>query len=103
MRRDQGWVVPMSEPILGPDATLRDVVQMIEQTRRLIAVLVDPDGRLLGILSDGDIRRALLAGYGLQSAAAAAMTRNPIVASTDVASEDWLAFMIERGVNAVPV
>lgn len=93
----------MSEPILGPDATLRDAVQMIEQTRRLIAVVVDADGRLLGILSDGDIRRALLAGHGLQSAAAAAMTRNPIVGFTAAAPEEWLAFMTERGVNAVPV
>ena len=92
----------MSEPILVGDATLRDAVQIIEQTRRLIAAVVDADGRLLGILSDGDIRRALLAGHGLQSTAAAAMTRNPIVASA-AAPEEWLALMTERGVNAAPV
>ena len=53
----------MSEPILvrRRDAARRR--RVIEQTRRLIAVVVDADGRLLGILSDGDIRRALLAGH----------------------------------------
>ena len=93
----------MSEPILGPDATLRDAVQVIEQMRRLIAVVLDADRHLLGVLSDGDIRRAFLAGKGLQSAAAAAMTPNPILADTAAGPQGWLELMLERGVNAAPV
>src|SRR3569833_2746684 len=92
----------MSEPILHPDATLRDAVRVIEQTRRLITAVVDAAGRLLGILSDGDIRRAILAGQALDGPAAAAMTRDPILARANH-PEDWFAIMRERGVGALPV
>jgi dTDP-glucose pyrophosphorylase len=93
----------MSEPILGPEATLREAVQAIEHTRRLIAVVVDGDKKLLGVLSDGDIRRALLAGQSLDGPATAAMTRAPILADDADGPQAWLAVMLERGVSAVPV
>ena len=92
----------MTEPVLAPDATLRDAIRVIEQTRRLIAAVVDNDGMLLGILSDGDIRRAILAGQELDQPAVKAMTRNPIVASSSE-SDRWFELMRERGVGAVPV
>jgi dTDP-glucose pyrophosphorylase len=95
-------VVPVNEPTIPADATLRDAVRAIEQTRRLIVAVVDAEDKLLGILSDGDIRRALLAGNGLDSAAAIAMTRDPIVTSA-AQPEEWFALMRDRGVGAVPV
>ena len=73
--RDARRLVPMSEPILSRMRALRDAIAAIEHTRRLIAVVVDADGRLLGVLSDGDIRRALLRGRTLDRPAADAMTR----------------------------
>jgi len=93
----------MSEPILAADATLREAVRVIEQTRKFIVAVVDADGKLLGVISDGDIRRALLAGNALDSPAANAMTRNPIVVSSADSPDSWLAMMTERGVGAVPV
>lgn len=93
----------MSEPKLHSDATLRDAVRVIEQTRRFIAAVVDAEGMLLGVISDGDIRRALLAGSGLDSPAANAMTSSPIVASAAQRPDEWFALMTERGVGAVPV
>ena len=92
----------MNEPILAPDATLRDAIRVIEQTRRLIGAVVADDGKLLGILSDGDIRRAILAGQGLDDLAVKAMTRDPIVALASQ-PDRWFELMRERGVGAVPV
>lgn len=93
----------MSEPTLSANATLRDVVRVIEQTRRLIAVIVDSNGHLLGILSDGDIRRALLAGKGLDSPARDVMTANPITGPAAARDEELVHIMRSRGVAAIPV
>ncbi len=84
-------------------ATLRDAVAAIESARTLICAIVDPAGRLLGILSDGDIRRALLAGATLDSPASGAMTRNPIVAPADATPGELRDRMIERRVAALPL
>src|SRR5262245_54985800 len=93
----------MTEPLIFADATLRDAIRVIEHTRRLIACCVTGDGRLLGILSDGDIRRALLGGLSLDSPVAPALTRQPIVAPARLPPDELRDFMIRRGVAAVPL
>jgi dTDP-glucose pyrophosphorylase len=96
-------VVPVTEPTLSESATLRDAIALIERTRRLIIAVVDADGRLLGILSDGDIRRGILAGIALESPAANAMTRAPICGSSQARPDELIDLMMVRGVAAVPV
>ena len=93
----------MSDPVLPPDATLRDAIAAIEHTRCFIAVVVAKDGKLLGILSDGDIRRTLLIGKSLESPAADAMTRAPLTASSELDKGEVLDFLLTRGVAAAPV
>ena len=48
------------EKALSTDATLYDVVKAIEASRKRIAVVTDGSGKLLGTLTDGDVRRCLL-------------------------------------------
>jgi len=43
-----------------------------------IAFVVDKNGRLLGVVSDGDIRRAILSGKSLNSEVSEVMNRDPI-------------------------
>ncbi len=93
----------MTEPILTADATLRDAVRVIEQTRRFIAVVIDVDRRLLGTVSDGDIRRAILAGKSLESPAAEAMATSPITGDADSSNEELLDMLWTRGVAALPL
>lgn len=49
------------------EATLEDVMQCINKNSKGIAFIVDNDNKLIGVLSDGDIRRLLLEGYGLKA------------------------------------
>ena len=49
------------------DATLRDAMQAINRGGLGLALIVDGVGRMAGLITDGDIRRALLAGSGLES------------------------------------
>src|SRR5436309_11005883 len=93
----------MSEPTLPANASLRDAIAEIEHTRRLIAAVIDADGKLMGVLSDGDIRRALLRGIGLDSPAAEAMTRQPIVGQVSTPDDALCNFMVTRGVAAIPL
>ena len=49
-----------------PDATLRQAAQGIDDGGVEIALVVDADRRLVGTISDGDLRRALLRGADLR-------------------------------------
>jgi arabinose-5-phosphate isomerase len=70
-RGDEMPVVPDSAPL---DAVIREM-----SAKRLgCAGVVDPAGHLAGIVTDGDLRRAVERGAGrLPPTAAAAMTRSP--------------------------
>jgi dTDP-glucose pyrophosphorylase/CBS domain-containing protein len=72
-------------PVVQADASLREAVEVIEQRSASICLLVDPDGRLVGSLSDGDVRRAFLAGAGLDDRARAWARPDPatVPAGTD--------------------
>ncbi len=96
-------MVPVREPVVSPAATLRDAVEVIEATRLFIAAVIDDDRRLVGVVSDGDIRRALLAGKDLQSPVTAAMTLDPITFLADAPHAELIAFMAAMQVAAVPL
>jgi arabinose-5-phosphate isomerase len=64
---------------VAPEASLKEVI--IAMTRRPLgaACVVDPAGKLAGLITDGDLRRALSAHDDIRSlSAAAVMTRNPV-------------------------
>ena len=93
----------MTGASLASDASIRDAIAAIERTRRFIAAVVDGENRLIGVVSDGDIRRAILRGQTVDSPVTGAMTAEPIVASDQATNEELLHLMLTKGVAAVPV
>jgi arabinose-5-phosphate isomerase len=64
--------------IVRDDVILRDVLFEITKAGAGAAFVVDAQGRLAGIITDGDVRRALLAdGNALNKKASEVMVRNP--------------------------
>ena len=93
----------MKKDTLFPSAQLVDAVSVIERNRRRIAIVVDEDGRLLGTLTDGDIRRCLLSGGALDTPVSVAMNSKPL--SAPVGSPDsYLLDIMKRGnILALPL
>jgi len=92
----------MSAKPLLPEASLMDAVRAIEVSRRRMAVVVAEDGRLLGTLTDGDIRRHLLASGNLDAPVSKAMNPNPLTARIE-SSNGYMKDLMRRGnVVALP-
>jgi len=93
----------MSEEPLLPEAKLIDAVRAIETSRRRMSVVTDSSGYLLGTLTDGDIRRCLLAGGSLETPVSQAMNPNPLTAEIG-SPEGYMKDMMRRGnVVALPL
>lgn len=93
----------MIEKALDSRATLVEAVRAIEISRRRIAVVVSDDGRLMGTLTDGDVRRCLLAGGSLETPVSEAMNQNPLCAPSS-SSEGYLLDIMRHGnILAVPL
>ncbi len=66
-------------PLVGKDTLVKDAILAISEGRLGTALLVDGDNHLLGLVSDGDIRRALLQeGFSLEEKIAKYATMNPM-------------------------
>jgi len=66
--------------LLPESRSIRESLARINATPYLIQLVVDTDGRLLGTITDGDIRRGLLAGLGLEDPVGRCMNGHPHVA-----------------------
>jgi len=65
--------------ILGLGASLRDILEAVTRSGKQIVLVVDADGRLAGVVTDGDIRRAMLRGASLDAKVDEVVNRAPLV------------------------
>lgn len=93
----------MIEKPLRPEAPLIDAVRAIEISRRRMAVVVDADDHLAGTLTDGDIRRHLLAGGSLDAQVVKAMNPNPLSAQEGSPDGYIKDLMRLKNVVAIPL
>jgi len=66
--------------VISGDVLIIDAVQVIDKTKMQIALVVGPDRRLLGTVTDGDVRRAILRGVPMTAQAGSIMCSSPTVA-----------------------
>jgi len=67
----------MIEIMVGPKATIRESMKILDKTARGCLLVVDDQEKLLGTLTDGDIRRAILAGNGFSIAIQSIFNKKP--------------------------
>ena len=63
--------------LLQPDQPIRDALELIDRESLRIALVVDADLHLLGVVTDGDVRRGLLKGYTVDSRVDEIIQSNP--------------------------
>jgi len=89
--------------ILLNDSTISQAIENLDKTAAKIVVVVNQIGMLEGTISDGDIRRGLLKGYGMSSSVTSVMNRNPLVLTIDVKQELVKQLMIANKIHQIPV
>ena len=89
--------------LVSPAATIREAVQTIDSGGLQIALIVDGKECLLGTVSDGDVRRAILRGVSLDSAVDGIMNRNPTIARPGDDRNVVLATMHAKQLHRIPI
>lgn len=89
--------------VVSPQTSLRDAISRIDGSGLQLALVLDDDGRLAGVLSDGDIRRAILRGCDLASPTADVMNSRPTTAPVSSKSNELLALMRRKVLHHVPL
>jgi arabinose-5-phosphate isomerase len=91
-------------PRVAPDTPMRDAILEITRGRLGITTVVDGDDRLLGVISDGDLRRRLSEGTDfLDAPAEAVMTRGPKTITPDALAAEAVALMERHAITSLVV
>ncbi|MCC7125974.1 MAG: nucleotidyltransferase family protein [Acidobacteria bacterium] len=84
-------------------ATLRQAMQAIDDGRIGIAFVIDAAGRLVGTVTDGDARRALLGDGGLETPIADVMHRRFVAVTRQATESAIVDLMRVRSIKQIPV
>ncbi len=92
-------------PIISKDAKIKDAIISISEGCLGTTLVTDEDGKLLALLSDGDIRRALLSkNFSLEDEALKYATLNPMTLdNADILASDALVFIEEKKIQLLVV
>ena len=83
--------------------TIRQAMERLEKTEEKIVFVVDEESRLIGSLTDGDIRRWILSDGDLKAQVAHICNRKPYVVEEGFATEQVRSNMLNGNLGCVPV
>jgi dTDP-glucose pyrophosphorylase len=91
-------------PFLIPQThTIRQAMEQLESTEEKIVFVVDEQSRLIGSLTDGDIRRWILSDGDLKAQVLQICNRKPYAVEAGFTTESVRAHMLNVNLGCVPV
>ena len=89
--------------LANENTSIIDVMRIIDKDSLKIACIVDQEMRLKGIVTDGDIRRALIGGVSLTAPISVAMNTDPTTVGTDYDHNKLLIYLKENSLLHMPI
>ena len=77
-----------SKTVLSIDSTFQETLELITKVGYQVALVCNPKGQLAGVVTDGDIRRALLKGLSLDENVSAVMNNSPLIVNESLGEKE---------------
>jgi dTDP-glucose pyrophosphorylase/predicted transcriptional regulator len=89
--------------VVSPETPLGDAIAKVDASALQVALVLNSDGTLAGVLTDGDIRRAILREQGLDSPTSEVMNKIPTVVPAVASREEMLTLMRRKAFHHLPL
>ena len=86
-------------PVVSVHASLEDAVFEMTSGRLGMTVITDNNNRVVGVFTDGDLRRSLNRNLQLDHHICNIMTKEPKCVNKDTRASDALSIMNEKGIS----
>jgi arabinose-5-phosphate isomerase len=102
--RVQDLAVHNAKPVVGPEAPLKEVIMEMTSKRLGATAVTGPGGRLLGIITDGDLRRMLEKNVNTADVRAKdIMTHSPAIIAQQALAVEALEVLRARDISQLLV
>ena len=88
---------------LAINSTIKDALKIIDAGAMHIALVLDDENKLIGTVSDGDIRRGILKGLTLDDGIESIIFHTPTVCSVNDTKEDILKIAVAKKLYQIPI
>ncbi len=85
------------------DSSVQDAIQSLDSSGLKIVLVVEAEQRLIGTISDGDVRRGLLRGLTLDAPIAEIVQRSPFVVPPEMHADTVLQMMRANSLTQMPI
>ena len=89
--------------LIYTQTTILETLKVIDDAAVEIALVVDEEKRLIGTVTDGDIRRGLIKGLSLDEPISSIMNGSPTTAGLNVPDDELLFIMTNRSIKHLPI
>lgn len=91
------------DAVVSPATPLLEAIAKVDASAQQVALVLHPDGRLAGVLTDGDVRRAILRGRNLQTPVSEVMNSTPTSVPASTSRDEMLALMRRTSFHHLPL
>lgn len=91
----------LKKTLIGHKKKIRDVIELFENNHLQIALIINEKKVLLGIMTDGDLRRCFLKGYNLETNITKLYNKNIFTISKKLL--DFRSLMLENKLDHLPI
>ena len=96
-------MVDWKKCVVRDNIPILNAIKILDDVGLQICLVTDPDSRLLGTVTDGDIRRGILRSVSLDSPVGDIMNTKPHVVTSPINTEEILVHMNLKGLHHLPV
>lgn len=93
----------ISRFFIDPTQSVREAAQVIDRYKEGIALVTDGAGKLLGTITDGDIRRFMLSGRSLDEPCSSVMFTHPATAMENASRSEIQEILLKRKLRHIPL
>jgi UDP-2-acetamido-4-(D-alanylamino)-2,4,6-trideoxy-alpha-D-mannopyranose hydrolase len=91
------------EILVSPNTSMEETISVIDKGALKLALVVDSKRQLLGVVTDGDIRRALIRHLSMAAEISGVMHKTPLIAAPNTSRTKLLNLMNAKGLTAIPI
>ncbi|MBF0118508.1 MAG: nucleotidyltransferase family protein [Desulfobacterales bacterium] len=88
---------------LSPEQTIQEGIKILNEKGHQFLFVVDEQERLIGVVSDGDIRRAIFTNKSFDTKIKEMMTTSPVIAKIPVDHDLILSLMKSKNIRYIPI
>ncbi|MCG6167585.1 nucleotidyltransferase family protein [Leptospira sp. FAT2] len=93
----------LNDIFITPDTPLRRAIEVLNEQHKRIVLITDSFSKLLGVLTDSDIRRIIIGSGSLDVPVSTVMITKPLTVTSDIPDNTILHLMKQKQIHQIPV